>query len=383
MIVFPFEHHFFISHRRACTRRAKTRRIKTYYSADDKLDERAFDNLKASVVSLVADGAYPEQRALYLSTVHVASLTQLGEGEAPPQVLFPNCRMITRDRAHRARSVDKMFWKSIPDKFQKWLQTLVTGERSLARLIETSEKWQKAFWRKQKSALDDRDERATAFAFAGMLRSFAFADHRFDSRKRPLFRMFRLFWICLDVLEEASSATELFDRDDRRWATEVLQMLSGDSGYNSIVGAAVAADALILAWPFLKVCDKACADFALAAPAAAEALENLKYMLEDGAIWLPAASGTLTHNVLGALKSRPFLMTGRFSDKARPIPMGWPAPTSQVRSEPVAVAKCFYQLFASFFRVHFPYYEDSCPWLVELCVYSGSLFWWRMLRGGM
>ena len=108
----------------------------------------------------------------------------------------------------------------------------------------------------------------------------------------------------IGLLEDISAAGDPFDESDQAWATAWLEDFGGDAGYCRVVGAAVAADCLIVAWPLIKVNDQACADFALEAPAAAEVLMQLKYLLAGGSIFLPEASATLTHSVLDAVKER-------------------------------------------------------------------------------
>ena len=64
--------------------------------------------------------------------------------------LFPNCALITRDRAHRVRSVQKLFFKKLPPVFRRFINGLMLGKRSLCTLIEQSDKFCKAFIDKQK-----------------------------------------------------------------------------------------------------------------------------------------------------------------------------------------------------------------------------------------
>ena len=89
----------------------------------------------------MADGGPTEQRALYEASPLASGLG----GASADGCLFPNCMLITRDRAHRFRSVDKQFWSSLPSIFKDFLAKLVTGDRSLARLLETSEKFAHEF----------------------------------------------------------------------------------------------------------------------------------------------------------------------------------------------------------------------------------------------
>ena len=152
-----------------------------------------------------------------------------------------------------------------------------------------------------------------------MLRSFSYSEQRFGSRKKLLLRLFKMLVISIGLLEDISAAGGPFDESDQAWATAWLEDFGGDAGYCRVVGAAVAADCLIVAGPLIKVNDQACADFALEAPAAAEVLMQLKYFLADGGIFLPEASATLTHSVLDAVKER-MVWCGRAKGSAKRFP---------------------------------------------------------------
>ena len=138
-------------------------------------------------------------------------------------------------------------------------------------------------------------------------------------------------------MEEIAAAGSSYGKDDCAFAASLLEDFGGDTGYCRVVGAAVAADALIASWPFLKLTDQANADFALAAPAAVKAgweicivsyvspsnreewlqtiraakcLEHLRHLLKDGGLFLAEARGTLTHSVLEAKRSRMVVVDG-------------------------------------------------------------------------
>ena len=350
---------------RACTvRRASKRADSIYEGPDDNLCEETFGNFCHSVVSMVADGGPAEQRALYEASPLATTLSDCSQQD----VLFPAAVLITRDRAHRCRSVDKGFWKSIPPVFQEFLAKMITGERSFAKMVATSAKFQRLFVRKQ---LESKESSEDGPAFAKLLRSLSFADHRFDSRKRPLFRLFKLLPIAINCLEAiaADPVTSVFDVEDAKWASSLLEDFAGDAGFNRIVGAAVAADCLLLAWPFLKVSDRDAGDFALVATAGAECLQNLKHMLVDGGLWLPQAKDTLTHCVLHAIHSK-VIFAGKGGDKAKAIPVRWPAPNSAARQEPIRLAKQSLEQFRFFDVVNF---RASCLQLFGLFCCQGLL----------
>ena len=306
-----------------------------YAGPDDAVCGETLSHFCGSVVSLVADGGPNEQRALYEASPLATTLSDCSQQEA----LFPGVVLISRDRAHRCRSIDKGFWRSLPTVFQDFLAKLITGERSFAKMVATSSKFQKLFVQKQK---DSKESSEDGPGFANLLKNLSFADHRFDSRKRPLFRLFKLLPLAISCLETiaADPVASAFDAEDAKWAASLLQDFEGDAGYNRVVGAAVAADCLLLAWPFLKVSDRD-GDFALVAQSGAECLQNLKHMLVDGGLWLPQAKDTLTHSVLHAIHSR-IIFSGKGGDKAKAMMVRWPAPNTAARQEPMQLAKRFF-----------------------------------------
>ncbi|CAE7238318.1 unnamed protein product [Symbiodinium sp. CCMP2592] len=302
---------------RAVTSRGDSRRSSLYAADDEQPDLEVFKHFTSKVLSMVADGGPCEQRALY---------------EA--------------DRSHRLRSVEKLFWKRLPDTFDRFWQSLLTGKHSLASFLENSEKFSQAFMRKQSEnkAAAQEDDIVSSASFVGLIKSLSFADHRFDSRKRPLFRLFKLFITVLDLLEDIASQGGQWDREDRNIAVNLLTQIGGDTGFCTCVSAAVIADTMLLGWPMLKVCDQDASDFSLAGPMAAKTLATLKHFLYDGAIWLPQAKDTLTHAVLSSIRDRA-VFVGRGSITA-----------NQGRQR---AAWLFYAIFEAFFKSHFPGYEEA------------------------
>ncbi|CAE7250176.1 unnamed protein product [Symbiodinium sp. CCMP2592] len=323
---------------RSCTKRGDGRRSNLYHGEDDTIDTVAFDRFCDSVRSIVCDGCAVEQRAAFESSPLVGHLV----GAAERQPLFPNCAMITRDRAHRVRSVQKLFFKKLPPIFSQFIDKLLTGKRSIATLLETSDKYSHAFLNKQKAARagDADGELESGAGFSKLIKSLSFADHRFDSRLKPLFRLFKLLMIVLEMLQDIASGLGPWEADDREKAKSVLYDFSGDLGYITVVSAAVTADAMLLGSPFLRVCDQDNADYALQAPAAAKALQDMRHFLYDGAIWLPDARNTLTHTVLRAIKDRLMILRHNSKD-CEAVSMRWPAPQSAERNKPVAIAREF------------------------------------------
>ena len=323
---------------RACTVRAQCRREQLYKSDKDALDEQALAHLRAITRTAVADGGPCEQRALYESGPDAPTLRK----DAAAAVMFPRLQLISRDACHRYRSVDKMFMSKVPSFFKDFMSKLVLGERSLAKLLETSDKVQNLFLQKQQASAREQGP-----IFARFLKSFSFADHRYDSRKKPLYRLFRLLPVCIDVLEEIASHESGFDDSgDQALAIQILKDMGGDEGYCRLVGSAVCCDALLVAWPFLKVCDKNECDFALSAGQASECLSLMQQLFKEGSLFLPDCKDTLTHSVLTAIQGR-MLFAGRGGRKAEAIPMRWPAPQSEARRHPIEVAKKSLDIFFS------------------------------------
>ena len=167
-----------------------------------------------------------------------------------------------------------------------------------------------------------------ASEFAKVLRNLQFSESRFDSRVKPLMRMFRLLPVCIDTLSEISSGA---DAEDAAWAVSLLQSWSGDEGYSRLVTAAVVADALMAMQPALRLEDAACADYALSGPAAAELRQHLHALLVEGGLFLPQASETMTHAVLRAIRGRVvFVRAGTRNVSA--VSLHWRAPGAQRRA---------------------------------------------------
>ena len=319
--------------KRACTEpQGKRPQANAYSGPEDHFKENLHSHFLRSVVSAVADGGPVEQKSLFMmSPLPIPDASGQEVEENQHETIFQNLRMISRDRPHRHRSVHRGFWSNLPDDLTAMLEELVTGQRSLCRLLEESVKMRAIFQQKQR----DAKHQHTAETFCKILRNFAYSEIRFDSRTRPLYRMFRLLPIVIDCLQELSSADD--DRD-RRWATELLQSWSGDAGYEKLVGAAVVADALMMGKTFLQLEDAAHADLAVSGEVAAELLFRLRCMLFDGGLFLAESEQTLTHTVLRSIMGRAVLLGGG-TNSASAMLLRWPSPESAARRKPIATAQ--------------------------------------------
>ena len=202
--------------RDACLERRGRRGDDRTTGSADTVDEELFLHLRQVVRVAVADGGPDIQKAIFRSS-------PLG-GEADP--LFPNLTITTRDRAHRLRSIQRNTWDAMHDTADGMLSSLITGERSLARMLETSRKYS-LVWERAQTTLRAHDAESPHL-FARTLRNLSFNDARFDSRSRPL-------TIALSTLPVIISTLHLLlldgDDDDKKWARELLEQLSGREGF--------------------------------------------------------------------------------------------------------------------------------------------------------
>ena len=286
-----------------------------------------YNHFVDSVVSSVADGCPVEQRVLYDCT------RANPEGvRAEDDIVFRNMLMVSRDRPHRFRSVQKGFWNNADSDVQSLLDELVTGPKSLCRLMESSRKFSLLFEENQKK--DKANHVYSGPAFARVLTSFQFAEQRFNSRTKPLFRIFRLL---PTVIQTLSDVTKSNDTQDAAWAEGLLHKFSGPAGYETLVSAAVVADALIACQPALRLEDSAAADFSLSGVEAARLKQTLWALLHNGGIFLEECDQTCTHACLRAIRNKTvFLRSGTPNMTA--LVLHWPAP-GPGRSAPLHKAK--------------------------------------------
>ena len=290
-----------------------------------------------SVTTAVADGCNVEQRVIFNCS------RSNPEGVAPADVLFPNLVMISRDRPHRFRSVQRGFWNQLDADVLSLLEELVTGQRSLCRLLETSRKFSLLFEHNQKR--DRANHVYTGPDFARVLRTFQYAEQRFNSRSKPLFRIFRLLPTVIQTLSDITSMTD--DPADSSWAESLLQRFAGIQGYETLVTAAVVADAMMAFQPAIRLEDQAAADFSLSGVEAAKLKQTLWALLDNGGIFLEECDETLTHTVLRSIRNKTvFLRAG--TPKQSAMVLHWPSPgadrTAPIRraKEPITIIRMFY-----------------------------------------
>lgn len=104
----------------------------------------------------------------------------------------------------------------------------------------------KAVWKKAQ-VLDG------SLKFAKAIKNFGFAMQRFDSLSNPLSKIFELL---PEVFAFVCEISRVGDREDSKWACEVLAKISGPGSWQRIMVAALAADALLVLQRHLRMDDK-------------------------------------------------------------------------------------------------------------------------------
>ena len=272
---------------------------------DDSFHQATYDKFVKSLSSAVADGGPVEQGALF----------QLSETE------WPSLNVITRDRPHRYRSVIKGMFKNLDDELQGFFRKLLKGDRSLATMLQTNVKFSQVFQQKQKDS-----HTMNGPGFAKLILNLAYADHRYDSRSRPLFRFFRLLPVVIDTLEELSKAGEKeFD--------DFLATWGGDKGFCLVIRGAMAADAMVVIWKAIILEDTSAADSSLSGLESAKLLNAMQALFRDRGILMPHAKDMLTHAALDAMNGLVLVNAG-----SNAVPLRWPEMQSESRLEPARFA---------------------------------------------
>lgn len=217
------------------------------------------------------------------------------------------------------------------EKVTTFLEALVTGPRSLASLLETNCRYRKLF---EESQAEEKGE--TGLGFAKTIRNLAYAEQRYDSRARPLFRLFTLLPVAIDTLQKLTQSSAPSERESVQVAKDLLEQFSGDSGFTTVINAAVAADAMVIGWGYIRLDDSAAADYSLTGPRAAELLQTTRALLASGGLFLSEADGTLTHAALRAMTGRVVFLG---SDASTAACLRWPSPSSPKRREPIRFAR--------------------------------------------
>jgi hypothetical protein len=186
------------------------------------------------------------------------------------------------------------------------------------------------------------------------LANLAHAEHRFDSRSEPMSIMCSRFGVIIEVLLEMADDKAPSHRDDKAWALEVLNLISGAEGLQKLLIFGVDCDFAVATQVLVRVQDGISPDVALSAAQVAETLEVVAALFKEGQVFLPEAEGMYTSQLLRALR--------RVSPASRRR-MRWPECGSQPGggdfdlSGPRAYCKRLHKMVKEFFRLNFPDYD--------------------------
>ena len=122
------------------------------------------------------------------------------------------------------------------------LSALTVDNDSLCRMLQTSRKYGLIF------------EQSQSAEFSKAIRNFSFAMQRMDSLSVPLLK---IFVTLPSVLTFLCRLTRDGDRDDQKWAVAHLSRLTGPGAFYSIILAALASDAVLLANRLIRFDDAA------------------------------------------------------------------------------------------------------------------------------
>lgn len=319
----------------ACTlKRGRRQPGKHDVGPADIVDSDMLATFRGAVRCAAADGGNSEAKALW----ECSPRAKTDECKADPY--FKNLHYIFRDAPHKHRSVQKNFWDHLEKPLKDFLDVLVTGDRSLLKLIEQSRKFSLIFEKCQRAVPVE------ARAFGNILRSFGYAEQRFNSRSEPFFKLFLLLPTAIDALAELGDS----------WSISILNTLGGAHGYDLVVSAALVADVMMFIQPCIREEDTDNGDASHLGSTACKIRDGLHAMLELGTIWLKESEGSCVHAALQAIKGRVVFFRDSEGEK-KCTALGWPGPADTKRLAPVRRAKELYKIYMSFFDSTFPMWD--------------------------
>ncbi|CAE7715604.1 unnamed protein product, partial [Symbiodinium sp. CCMP2592] len=244
--------------------------------------------------------------------------------------------------------VDKELHHHLKDK-GGLLQLLITGEASLARMLEDSGKY-RILWAESQQK-----------EFSQALRNFSYAKQRFNSLSMPLFKLLSSLKSVYAFLVQLAAEG---DRDDRRFAETLLTELSGRSAFQHLVNAALAADSMLIGQRFLRLADTDNDEACVTAQQAAETIHTMEHMFDKGGVFLPSAAATVTQTVIRTLQDIGIItfLGNRTTGSRGPRPLRavavWDVSEGDL-TESRQVAQKVYRIYKAFFDSNFPRHEYS------------------------
>ncbi len=248
----------------------------------------------------------------------------------------------------------RAFWANVEAPVEQLLDKLVTGKRSFLKMLENSNRFSLLFQEAQKDAgVDSR-------AFGHILKNFAYAEQRFDSRSVPLFKFFQLLPIAIRALVKLNVASR--GDADEEWAADILSKITGPTGYVNLLSSALVADLMLVVHPILRSEDTNQNDVAVTGVAAAQVRDRLHDLFKNRGIWLEQTTGTCVHAVLQSMRGD--LVTFSRAGHKTVASLGWPNPTAALGAELFDAAAKYYDLFMAYFDANFPYFDIQNAFVV-------------------
>ena len=296
----------------------------------DKLDEPLWDHVRRTVFCGATDGA----------AVALLSVRQM----AADPTLMPNLRYQFRDKPHTTRTCIKLVYNLCPES-EELRTRLITGEKSFARRAKNSRRFQQLWRQKQ---LDEPD------ALWDVLTDLGYAEHRFDSRSKPMARFLLKLGPALEVLQVLSCDLNPAHRKDIKWARDLLQLLAGPVGFVKLVLFAIDTDFAVAAHKLIRLQDQVAPDVSVAAHEVQHCDDTCRMLFRDGRVFDRAPNGTYTNHLLQGFYgvSRELVLCDR---EQRTVKFGWPAATEDgLLKDAVAYAKKLYKAVNLCFQYNFP-----------------------------
>ena len=294
-----------------------------------ELDEPLWDHVRRTVFCGATDGA----------SVALLSVRQM----ADPNIM-PNLRYQFRDRPHTTRTCIKLVYNLCPES-EELRTRLITGEKSFARRAKNSRRFQQLWRQKQ---LDEPD------ALWDVLTDLGYAEHRFDSRSKPMARFLLKLGPALEVLQALSCDLNPAHTKDIKWARDLLQLLAGPVGFVKLVLFAIDTDFAVAAHKLIRLQDQVVPDVSVAAHEVQHCDDTCRMLFRDGRVFDRAPNGTYTNHLLQGFYgvSRELVLCDR---EQRTVKFGWPAATEDgLLKDAVAYAKKLYKAVNLCFQYNFP-----------------------------
>ena len=310
-----------------------------------ELDQPLWDEVRQKIFCGATDGAAVALKGVSLMAAETC----------------PNLRYQFRDRPHTTRTVQKMAFELCPESKEVRCR-LITGKHSFARRAKNSRRFREIWLRKQAEEPN---------ALWAVCQDLGFAEQRYDSRSKPMSVFLLKLGPALEVLKEMANDPRREHRDDAAWARELLQYLSGPSGFLRMVLFAIDTDFAVAVHKLVRLQDKEEPDVSIAASEVQHCVDTCRVLFEHGRVFDKTPNGTYTNSLLQGFRgvSRGVLLAN--GDR---VDFGWPDVRSDLLKDAVLHAKKLYKAASLFFAYNFPHHSwrtrfqafSSCTGVVEI-----------------